>query len=132
MSSPSSSGSAVAAYAITQWRPALAKRGIPALIVVVLLYLAYFKYYPPIRDALSGQPPPAAPIKGAMVSAATAHGAMLLGSLGASYFVFKLIHYLVDSARQQIPEASSRRRSSHISFSCRCSSRGPFSASTTI
>ena len=97
-------GFGMAAYAITQWRPALAKSGVPALIVVVLLYLAYFKYYPPIRDALAGTPAPSEAPKGGLVSAATAHGAMLLGSLGASYFVFKLIHYLVDSTRQQIPK----------------------------
>ena len=95
----------MAAYAITKMSAGTREMGGPALIVLVLLYLAYFKYYPPIRDAFEGRPAPSGPLKGALVSAATAHGAMLLGSLGASYFlVFKLIHYLVDSTRQQIPK----------------------------
>lgn len=61
-----------------------------AAIVVTLGYLAYFKYLPPIVAALSGASPDA-PAKTWAVP------------LGASYFTFKLIHYIVDASRDELP-----------------------------
>ena len=68
----------------------VAARMIWGLILAILGYLAYFKYIPPIIDAVSGG-----------VSAET-----LLVPLGISYFTFKLIHYAIEVRRGNITDRS--------------------------
>jgi alginate O-acetyltransferase complex protein AlgI len=60
---------------------------LPVLIVSILGYLAWFKYFPPILAALRGEGP----------------AASVLVPVGLSYFSFKLIHYALETARGTLP-----------------------------
>lgn len=62
----------------------------PGLIVSILGYLAYFKYTPPLMDAVAGKP--------------VAHDFVI--PLGISYFTFKLIHYALEVGRGNIKDRS--------------------------
>ncbi len=66
---------------------------LPALILAVLAYLSYFKYIPPLVEALSSTP--------------TERN--LIIPLGISYFTFKMIHYAIETARGNIEDRSLQR-----------------------
>ncbi len=71
--------------------PQPSKRSFHALLIVgVFGQLAYFKYIPPLIDALAG-------------NAVEAH---VLVPLGMSFFSFKLVHYGIEVARGNVPERS--------------------------
>ncbi len=59
-------------------------------ILALLAFLAYFKYVPPLLEALSGR---------------TLSSRVLI-PLGISYYTFKLIHYVIEVARGTIKERS--------------------------
>ena len=63
---------------------------VPALILGVLGYLAYFKYIPPIIDAIMP----------------TDVERNFIIPLGISYFTFKLIHYAIEVARGNVTDRS--------------------------
>ena len=72
-------------------RPGRAPRRVLSLLVLAALaYLAWFKYVPPILQALQGH-------------FALAH---VVIPLGISYYTFKLIHYAVEVARGNIKDRS--------------------------
>ena len=72
-------------------RPGRAPRRVLSLLILAALaYLAWFKYVPPILQALEGR-------------FALAHVAI---PLGISYYTFKLIHYAVEVARGNIKDRS--------------------------
>jgi alginate O-acetyltransferase complex protein AlgI len=60
------------------------------LILVVVGYLAYHKYLPPLVAVIQGS--------------RKATAADLAVPLGVSYFTFKLIHYVVDASRKTLPK----------------------------
>lgn len=63
---------------------------LPALVISILSYLAYFKYLPVILHAL-GPEADNGPLR-------------LIVPLGISYFTFKLIHYAIEMKRSSLPE----------------------------
>jgi alginate O-acetyltransferase complex protein AlgI len=72
-------------------RPGRAPRRVLSLLILAALaYLAWFKYVPPILQALEG-------------SFALAH---VVIPLGISYYTFKLIHYAIEVARGNIKDRS--------------------------
>jgi alginate O-acetyltransferase complex protein AlgI len=77
-------------------------------IAVTIAFLAAFKYLPPLREAWLGGPkgPATAPVAAAANAANAANavnGITVVVPLGASYFTFKLIHYVVEARRGQLP-----------------------------
>lgn len=80
---------AVACYGVfTRVEPGPGRRtATTALIVGLLLYLGYFKYFPVIGSALNDSVQPSS----------------ILIPLGISYFTFKLIHYCIESSRGHLP-----------------------------
>jgi len=74
------------------------RRLLPALILGILGYLAYFKYIPPLIMAMSSDP----------------IEAQLIIPLGISYFTFKLIHYAVEVSRGNITDRSLSQFLSYI------------------
>jgi len=65
-------------------------RLLSVLILAILGYLAYFKYIPPLVEAISPGPTEK----------------QLIIPLGISYFTFKFIHYAVETARGNIQHRS--------------------------
>lgn len=58
------------------------------LTISVLAYLAFFKYFPPLVDAIFGDSPLA----------------KIALPLGISFLTFKLLHYLIEIRRNRIPQ----------------------------
>ncbi|MDY6992387.1 MAG: MBOAT family O-acyltransferase, partial [Pseudomonadota bacterium] len=83
---------------LTLSEQSLWRRVLPALILGILGYLAYFKYIPPLIMAMSSDP----------------IEAQLIIPLGISYFTFKLIHYAVEVSRGNITDRSLSQFLSYI------------------
>ncbi len=60
------------------------------LVLAIVGFLTYFKYIPPLVEALVGNTPTAS----------------LIIPLGISYYTFKLIHYVLETMRGSLPEHS--------------------------
>jgi alginate O-acetyltransferase complex protein AlgI len=93
-------------FAVARKAAELPKWVVGIAVVFVLSFLLFYKYVPPIHDAIFG----ATKVAKAVVKAnPKAHDTAINGvtvavPLGASYFTFKLVHYLVDSRRRQLPK----------------------------
>jgi alginate O-acetyltransferase complex protein AlgI len=90
----------VASFAVARKAPQLPKWVVGLFVVGVLSYILYYKYFPPLRDAILGIKPVVLDAKKAKQAAS---GIETVVPLGASYFTFKLVHYLLDSRRAQVP-----------------------------
>jgi alginate O-acetyltransferase complex protein AlgI len=82
----------------------LAPRSVtPLLIAGILLFLGYHKYYPVLYNALWGGEIVGVSAPGPALAPVPVTAKQILVPLGASYFTFKLIHYVIESSRKSLP-----------------------------
>ncbi len=93
-------------FAVARRAADLPKWVVGIAVVIVLSFLAFYKYVPAIHDALFGAAKVAQKVVKERPRAhdAAVNGVIAVVPLGASYFTFKLVHYIVDSRRKQLPK----------------------------